>query len=62
MKKKSFIIGVGIGLILSSFIFIGAYKLDELKDNEKIIDSARKLGMVFYKEVAPKEDLFIIEF
>jgi hypothetical protein len=61
MKKKSFVIGVGIGLILSSFIFIGAYKLDKPKDSE-IIENARKLGMVFYKEVIPREDLFIIEY
>jgi hypothetical protein len=61
MKKKSFVIGVGIGLILSSFIFMGAYKLHKPKDSE-IIENARRLGMVFYREAAPKEELFIIEF
>ncbi len=57
MKKYNFIVGLGTGLILSSLSVFLVYNFDN-KDiiqsevtQEKIVDEAKKLGMIFVSEL-----------
>lgn len=68
MQKKSFLLGIGLGMIFTSLLFLVAYKSENYKikknninaeessiSDDEIIERAKSLGMTFYVDLPDKE-------